>query len=259
MANRKRRKENLDKRLEKIREELKKERDKQVESTIQEKYHVIESKIKTKSTSQQCQDGDEHDWKIHHESEDHTEIEYYCDNCHMHKKEKQTFEHFKPKLLPYQMKSHGPATRHHDPTKYSAPETSVHLIGDIIQKSEIFNRCKNNLKIKSNATSLEEKAKILSDFIPPIILDECIVSQKMLEKIQEIGYDVCFLKRGLPDEDISEIASKINGVLVTEDKLFHKDEYLDEFSKNVVFIPNNSELLMQNVEIIAKAMRKFES
>jgi len=259
VASRKRRKENLDKRLEKIREELKEERDRQVKSKTQKKYNSVESKIKTKFIVQQCQDGDEHDWKKHHESADHTEIEYYCDNCHIHKKEKQIFENFKPKLLPYQMKNHGPAERNHDPQKYSAPEIAVHLIGDIIQKNEIFNRCKNNMKIKLDADTLEEKAKILSDIIPHIILDECIASHKILEKIQDIGYDVSFLGRGLSDEEIHKKVLEINGILVTEDKEFYQNVFRDRFSNFPIFVSRNLELVMQNVEIIAKAMKRFES
>jgi hypothetical protein len=258
MSSSKRIKENLDKRLEKIRKEIKEKSNKLVEKT-QEKYNPVESEIKIKYVSQSCQDGSEHDWKKHHESEDHTEIVYYCNNCHIQKTEKQIFEHFKPKLLPHHMINHGPAERHHDPRKYSAPKTPVHLIGDIIQKNEIFNRCKNNQKIKSDVNNLEEKAKILSTIIPAIILDECVASLKLLEKIQESGYDVSFLGRGLPDKEIYNKVLEIKGILVTEDEEFHQNVYRDKFSTLPIFVSRNSELVMQNSEIINKAMRRFES
>lgn len=248
MASRKRRKENLEKRLEKIRAELKEKKDR-----------YTESKIKTKSTSQLCQDGSEHDWKKHHESEDHTEIVYYCDNCHIHKSEKQTFKSFKPKLLPHRLKNHGPAERYHNPRKYSAPETAVNLIGNIVQKNEIYNRCKKNGSVKSEANSLEEKAKILSEIIPTIILDECVASSKLLEEISEIGYDVSFLGRELLDEEIHKKVLEIKGILVTEDKEFHHNIYRDKFSNTPIFISRNSELLNQNLKIIENDMKRFES
>jgi hypothetical protein len=219
----KKRKENQKKKIQKHCEEAKEERERHGKTDMQKEQILIEPKIPKKNLA------------------------------------KPLNNKFQFTLLPHELKHHGPAERHLDPQKYSAPEKLIHLIGDVIQKQVIFNRCKNNNKIKSEPNNNEERLKILSNIIPTIIVDECVASDKLLEKIQKSGYDVCFLGRKLSDEEIYKKMLEIKGILVTEDQEFHLRVYRDKFVNDPIFVSRNSEQVMQNLGIIERAMKKFES
>ena len=242
MSKRKKREENLRRRVAAIAKSLEKDN----KEKINKKHHVTAKCV--------------HVWNKFCESEDHTEIEYYCDNCHVHKTEKQTFEHYKFKLLPHELKNHGPAEHHLDPRKYTAPLESIRLRGDLIQRNKIFNNCFRSKVITNvNVTGLEEKSEILDTLIPKIIVDECVTSLKLLEKIQEIGYNVEYLGRGLPDEEIFKTVEEQNAVLVTEDKEFHDKVLHNKPTHDPIFVSRNTEKVLENVDVIQRYMKRFEA
>lgn len=200
-----------------------------------------------------------HIWVKHHESEDHDQITFYCDECHIHKTEKQVFEQFEPKFEPHELKNHGPAQRHKDPRKYCAPTTPIMLKGNKVQKNEILKRCIESKKIEQiNVEGLDEKIERLNEIIPEIIIDECVASQTLLKNIQEIGYNVCFLGRGLKDDYIFDIVEKEKAILVTEDEEFHYRVSKNELTYDPIFITRNNEHVLKNTEIIESHMRNFE-
>ena len=200
-----------------------------------------------------------HVWVKHHESEDHDEITFYCDECHIHKTEKQVFEQFKPKLEPHEMKNHGPSETHKDPRKYYAPNTAIILKGNKVQKNEILKRCVDNKKIDQiNVNGLDKKIEILNEVIPDIVIDECVANQTLLKNIQEIGYNVCFLGRGLSDDMIFDIVEKQKAILVTEDVEFHYSVSKNELTYDPIFITSNNEHVLKNTSIIESHMKKFE-
>ena len=145
-------------------------------------------------------------------------------------------------------------------TLQSAPKKAKSWIGDMVQKNEIYKRCIKNSKIPNppEIAGLEEKSKILSKIIPPLILDECVASSKLIEKIQEQGYDGHYLGRKLDDDEIFPVVEEHEAILVTEDKEFH-DRVLDhKFTLDPIFIGRNSEQVMENLQVIINHMRKFE-
>ncbi|EIJ64984.1 hypothetical protein BD31_I0781 [Candidatus Nitrosopumilus salaria BD31] len=242
MSKRKKREENLRRRVAAIAKSMKKET----------KKNIVLKKDYAKKV---C----DHVWIKHHEVEDHTEIVYFCDHCHNQKKIKQTFEHYKFKFLPHELKKHGPAEHHSDPRKYTAPPKPLLLKGSLIQRNNIFNRCfVNKLVTNTNVTGLKEKSEILDNIIPKIILDECVASMKLLEKIQECGYHIEYLGRGLSDYEIHEIVEEQHAILVTEDKEFHHSVLKNKLTYDPIFIGRNTENILENVGIIQKHMKKFE-
>jgi len=250
--NKRKEKERIEnKKKEKIANERKK-----LEKTIKNFNNKKEKNSKVFPNPKTCK----HNWIVHHESEDKSETEYYCDECHDHKIEKQIHEQFKPKLKLHEMKKRwGPGKSHKNERHYYAPTTPIALKGNKIQKNEILKRCVGNKKILHvNAEGLDEKIEMLNDIIPEIVIDECVANQTLLKNIQEIGYDVCFLGRGLPDDEIFDIVEKQNAILVTEDEEFHYRVSKNELTYNPIFITSNNEHVLKNTSIIESHMRKFE-
>ena len=202
----------------------------------------------------------QHDWKILYESEDKTEIIYHCYYCNDKHIVKKKFNYFKPTLMPHTLKRKGPAEYHPEPRKYSARAEEIHEKGDIIQKNEIYKRCLTNGKIKhSGNPSLEEKSEIVSQIIPPIVLDECVDRSTLMEKIQESGYDVHYLGRGLDDLDhILPFLIEHKAVLVTEDKEFFQIVTTSKLTLDPIFIERNAEKVMDNLGTILRYMKKLE-
>ena len=201
-----------------------------------------------------------HNWQIHHESEDKTEIIYYCYYCHEHIVLDKKFNYYTPTLLPHKLKRKGPSESHPDARKYTAPEKAKSWTGDVVQKNEIYKRCLKNGKIPnpSEIAGLEEKSKIIQKIIPTIILDECVVSSKLIEKIQEQGYDGHYLGRRLDDDEIFSVVEDLQAILVTEDKEFHNRVLEHKFTLDPIFIGRNTEQVMENLQVIINHMRKFE-
>ena len=200
-----------------------------------------------------------HIWIKQYETKDHTEIIYSCENCFDRKTEKQTFEDFKFKFSPYEIKNHGPAEHHKDTRKYTASIEQIELKGNLILRNKIFNNCfKNRVITNVNVTGLEEKSEILDTIIPKIIVDECVMSLKLLEKIQEIGYNVEYLGRGLLDEEIFKKVEEQKAILVTEDKEFHDKVLDDKPTHDPIFIARNTDKILENVGVIQRYMKRFE-
>ena len=214
-----------------------------------------------KNTNNKEQNNEEciHEWKKHHESRDHTELVYFCENCYNQKTEKQTFEHYKFKLLPHELKNHGPAEHHVDSRKYTAPLEQIILKGDLIKRNQIFNNCFQN-KIISNVdvTGLEEKSEILDRIIPKIIVDECVANKTLLKKIQESGYHVWYLGRGLSDEEIFKIVIEQTAILITEDEEFHNKVLDQKLTHDPIFIHRDTSAILENMGVIKRHMKKFE-
>jgi len=202
----------------------------------------------------------DHVWKKSYESEDHIEIVYHCENCFIHKTEKQkVLEPYKFKLLPHELKNHGPAEHHKNTRKYTAPSERISLKGNLILRNKIFNNCfKNKVITNVNVTGLEEKSDILDTIIPKIFVDECVMSLKLLEKIQEIGYNVEYLGRGLLDEEIFKTVEEQKAVLVTEDKEFHDKVLNDKPTHDPIFISRDTDKVLENVGVIQRHMKRFE-
>ncbi len=201
-----------------------------------------------------------HVWVFHNKSEDHTEIEYYCDECHNHKTEKQEQkEQYKPKLLPHEIKNHGPAEHHIDSRKYTAPAEKIQLDGDLIARNKIFDNCfQNRVIINVNITGLEEKSNVLDTIIPKIIVDECVANSTLIKKIKELGYNVWYLGRGLPDDEIFKVVKEQNAILVTEDEEFHNRVLDDLPIHDPIFIVRNTDIILENVGVIQRYMKRFE-
>ena len=200
-----------------------------------------------------------HKWEKSYESEDHTEIVYHCIWCSEKKTEKKTFNILEPTFQPHEKIKPGPSEHHKDPRKYTAPKNPVELMGDLIQKNKIFDNCLKNGKItKLDAVGLEEKLKILDRIIPKIIVDECVASEKILEKIQECGYNVLYLGKGLSDDEIFKIIEKQKAVLVTEDEEFYDRVQKDKPTYDPIFIVRNTEKIMENIGVIQRHMKRFE-
>jgi predicted nuclease of predicted toxin-antitoxin system len=201
----------------------------------------------------------DHVWIESYESRDHTEITYSCENCFDRKTEKQTFEPYKFKLLPHELKNHGPAEHHLDTRKYAAPSDAIKIKGNLILRNKIFDNCfKNRVITNVNVTGLEEKSDILDTIIPKIIVDECVASKTLLEKIQEQGYNVWYLGKGLPDEEIFKIVEEQKAILVTEDEEFHNKVLDDKLTHDPIFVIRNIENVMDNVGVIQRHMKRFE-
>jgi hypothetical protein len=201
----------------------------------------------------------EHVWKVFCNLENSAEIEYSCEKCLIHKTETKSHNEFKPKLLPHELKNHGPAEHHHDPRKYTAPLEKIILKGDLIEKNKIFNNClQNKVLTNNNVTGLDEKSEILDDIIPKIIVDECVANDTLIKKIQECGYDVGYLGPGLSDEEIFQKVLKIKAVLVTEDKEFHNRVLDDKPTHDPIFVSRHTEHVIENAEIIQRHMKQFE-
>ncbi len=172
---------------------------------------------------------------------------------------KPEIEPYKFKLLPHELKNHGPAEHHPDPRKYTAPIDTIKKKGNLIERNKMFDNCfKNRVITNVNVTGLEEKSDILDTIIPKIIVDECVASDKLLEKIQEQGYHIWYLGKGLPDEEIFKIVEEQKAILVTEDEEFHNKMLDDKLTHDPIFVIRNTENVMDNVGVIKRHMRRFE-
>ena len=207
-----------------------------------------------RSSQENC----EHVWKVFCNSENSMEIEYTCEKCLIHKTEAKSYEKFESKLLPHELKNHGPAQHHNNPRRYTAPSKSQMLIGDIVEKTMIFQRCLLTGVIKKNVIGMENKIKEVDKIIPKIILDECVANSTLIKKIQELGYNIWYLGRKLSDDEILLVVEKQNAVLVTEDKEFHNRVLDNKPIRDPIFVGRNTNQIIENVEVIQKHMKQFE-
>ena len=84
-----------------------------------------------------------------------------------------------------------------------------------VKKSEKRKKAKN--KKHGKKMLWNDKDSLL----PTIILDECIYSESLHEKVHALGYNVLFMGSGLPDDSIrSYMRKNPKNVLVTADKEF---------------------------------------
>lgn len=84
-----------------------------------------------------------------------------------------------------------------------------------IKKSEKRKKAKN--KKHGKKMLWNDKDSLL----PTIILDECIYSESLHEKVNALGYNVLFMGSGLPDDSIrSYMRKNPKNVLITKDKEF---------------------------------------
>jgi uncharacterized protein with PIN domain len=70
----------------------------------------------------------------------------------------------------------------------------------------------------SESLSVEEFEQKLR----PLILDECVASERLIEKLKNEGFDGEFLGRGLSDPQVAAKTEEKNGILVTEDSEFYE-------------------------------------
>jgi len=201
----------------------------------------------------------DHVWKVFCNVEDSSEIEYTCEKCLIHKTDTKSPELFESKLLPHELKNHGSAEHHKDTRKYTAPLEPISMKGDKIERNRIYNNCfKNKLITNVNVTGLEEKLVILDEVIPKIIVDECVASHKIIEKIAEAGYDVKFLKRGLADDVIFGVVNQQKAILVTEDREFHNRILDYKLTHDPIFVSRDTDHVLDNVGVIQRHMKRFE-
>ena len=86
--------------------------------------------------------------------------------------------------------------------------------------------------------------------LPTIILDECIYSESLHEKVNALGYNVLFMGSGLPDDKIREyIMQNPKTVLVTADK-----EFDAHFSWKQCFLCENEQPEHELVPLIKEFM-----
>jgi rRNA-processing protein FCF1 len=84
-----------------------------------------------------------------------------------------------------------------------------------IKKSEKRKKAKNKKHGKKMLWNDKES------LLPTIILDECIYSESLHEKVNALGYNVLFMGSGLPDDSIrSYMRKNPKNVLITADKEF---------------------------------------
>lgn len=249
MSNRKKRQENLQKRIQKICFQAKEERDK-----------PVGRKTEIKSTIQPCQNVNDHEWEKYLDLHNNTQTEYFCANCFEHKIEKNLpIKKFQYTILPYEIKHHGPAEHHPDPRKYTAPKKEKSWKGNQQKKEEIFKRCvKNNKILSSENPTFIEINDSLDKIIPLLILDECSSHPTLFKKLEDAGYDGKYLVSGSQDDDIFEEVIKKNAILVTEDKEFYNRVLKTERTNDPIFLARNSETIMENLHLIINHMRKFE-
>jgi rRNA-processing protein FCF1 len=200
----------------------------------------------------------EHVWKVFCNLENSMEIEYSCEKCLIHKTETKSYKKFESNLLPHELKNHGPAQHHINPRRYTAPSKSHMLIGDMVEKTMIFQRCLQTGIIKKNVIGMENKIKVVDKIIPKIIIDECVANSTLIKKIQELGYNIWYLGRKLSDDEILEVVEKQNAVLITEDKEFHNRVLDNKPIRDPIFVSRNTNQIMENVGVIQKHMRQFE-
>ena len=99
---------------------------------------------------------------------------------------------------------------------------------------------KKTEKRKNNKNQKHDKKMMWFDKeskIPIILLDECIYSESLHEKVHDMGFNVLFMGSGLPDDKIREyIMQNPKTVLVTADK-----EFDAHFSWKQCFLCNNEQ------------------
>lgn len=256
MSNRKRRKENLNKLVEKVCAQATEER----HQPKKERGKPVESKPIIKSIVQPCQSETEHRWKKYPDLHNNTQIKYICGICYEQKTEEilpiKKFEYTKQ---PHEIKHHGPAEHHPNPRKYTAPKKEKSWKGNQQKKEELFNRCvKNNKILSSENPTFIEINDSLDKIIPLLILDECSSHPTLFKKLEDMGYDGKYLARGTQDDDILKEVIEKNAILVTEDKEFYNRVLKTEHTHDPIFLARNSEKLMENLHLIIKQMRKFE-
>ena len=86
-------------------------------------------------------------------------------------------------------------------------------LGKQLKKSEKHKKAKNQKHGRKMLWSDKESK------IPTIILDECIYSDTLHEKVHALGYNVIFMGSGLPDDKISEKGSRMRMQLVKSSRM----------------------------------------
>ena len=117
-------------------------------------------------------------------------------------------------------------------------------LGKQLKKSEKHKKAKNQKHGRKMLWSDKESK------IPTIILDECIYSDTLHEKVHALGYNVLFMGSGLPDDKIREyIMQNPKTVLVTADK-----EFDAHFSWKQCFLCENEQPGHELVPLIKEFM-----
>jgi uncharacterized protein with PIN domain len=154
-----------------------------------------------------AQDGHVHNFK------ERSQTEAYCVICG-DIKSKQEINYFE--ITPSIHKLKGVVQKNLNPQRYFAPSSPVAWIGNESKKNYLFARFKD-VNSTSNLSIEEFKQKL-----KPLILDECIASHRLIEKLQNEGYDGEFLGRNLTDPQVAAKTDEKGGILVTEDSEFYE-------------------------------------
>lgn len=188
---------------------------------------------------------------------DHTETMYgvkvirrNSQNQSKHETEKQ----IDVSLMPHRLKNHGPAEHKFDKIKYSASVSPYEKSGNAKAKISICDRILNE---KSALFSDEQKISEFAKKIPRLILDENIEKEKLAIHLNENGYDVIFLGRGVPDQLICKHAVQKNAIVVTADVDFALPLYRNEQKYEPIYIDQKTESLPENVRVISQKMEMF--
>lgn len=152
------------------------------------------------------QDGHVHNY---HERSD---IDVYCTICG-DIQSKQNIEYFEitPSIHKVRIAQKNP-----NPQKYYAPLSAVVWVGNHSKKKSLFLHF-NEITSSQNIPIEEFEQKLR-----PLILDECIASQRLIEKLKNEGFDGEFLGRGLSDPQVAAKTDEKGGILVTEDSEFYE-------------------------------------
>ncbi len=89
------------------------------------------------------------------------------------------------------------------------------------KKVKQFKKSEKRKKAKNKKHGKKMLWNDKDSLLPTIILDECIYSESLHEKVNALGYNVLFMGSGLPDDSIrSYMRKNPKNVLITADKEF---------------------------------------
>jgi len=150
-----------------------------------------------------------------HSYRERSETEVYCDTCGDIQL-KQDILYFE--ITPSIHKVKGVVQKNTNPQRYFAPLLAVAWVGNKSKKNFLYEHFKEIIQTQSKNLSIEEFEQKLR----PLILDECVASERLIEKLKNEGFDGEFLGRGLSDPQVAAKTEEKNGILVTEDSEFYE-------------------------------------
>lgn len=191
-----------------------------------------------------AQDGHVHNFK------ERSETEAYCVVCGGIKS-KQDINYFE--ITPSIRRLKGVVQKNLNPQRYFAPSSAIAWVGNKSKKNSLFMHLKEINNNSQNLTIEEFEQKL-----KPLILDECIASERLIEKLKNEGFDGEFLGRNLTDPQVAAKTEEKSGILVTEDSEFYesrrkieprpcfvrKDDSIDNM---VLLIKRHMDEFMQNM------------